>query len=166
MIAKRNILLALSVLVIVYLIGISTGHYKHFPFSLLFGFKEHFAPMPENKRNFDTSNLKERNLSIDTTTGIYLTYGQSNAANHGQIGYEVENEVFQYLDGKAYPYKDPSLGATGDDGSVWGMVGDKLIKNNVHKKVVFSNNGYGGRKIEDLNKEPYLNYLIKNYNQL
>ena len=166
MITKRYIFLALSVLVTIYLLGIFTGHYKYFPFNLLYSFKSQFITMSESKRNFDIGNLKEVNLSIDNTTGIYLTYGQSNAANHGQIGYEVKYEVYQYLKGKTYIYKDPSLGATGNDGSVWGMVGDKLIKSNMHKKVIFSNNGFGGRRIEDLNKEPYLNHLIKNYNQL
>jgi len=163
---KRYVFLALSVLVIIYLLGISTGHYKYFPFKLLYNFKNQFVTISESKRNSAIGNLKEVNLTVDDGVGIYLTYGQSNAANHGQIGYEVKNKVYQYFEGKAYFYKDPSLGATGYDGSVWGMVGDKLIESNIHNKVVFSNNGFGGRRIEELNKEPFLNYLIENYNKL
>ncbi len=163
---KRNILLALVAIVSIYFFGIATGHYKYFPFNLFFSFKNQYVDSPENKRNFETGNLEEIDLSTDSSTGIYLTYGQSNAANHGQIGYEIKAEVYQYQKGKTYIYKDPSLGATGNDGSVWGMLGDKLIKSNIHKKVIFSNSGYGGRRIEDLNKEPYLNHLIENYNHL
>lgn len=166
MITKRSIFFALSVFIAIYLFGISTGHYKYFPFNLLLSFKDQFITTSESKRNFEVGNLEEQNVSIDSKTGIYLTYGQSNAANHGQIGYEVRQGVYQYHEGKTYIYKDPSLGATGSDGSVWGMVGDKLIKSGLHSQVVFSNSGYGGRRIEDLNMDPYLNHLIKNHDQL
>ncbi len=166
MITKRNIFLALGAIVSIYFFGIATGHYKLFPFNILLGFKNQFDDSSENKRNFETGNLVELDVSIDSTTGIYLTYGQSNAANHGQIGYEVKYKVYQYQRGKTYNYRDPSLGATGNDGSVWGMVGDKLIESNIHSKVIFSNNGYGGRRIEDLNNDPYLDHLLLNYKQL
>jgi len=166
MFTKRYIFLAFSVLLTIYLIGISTGHYKHFPFNLMFSFKKQFTSISESKRNVDIERLKAIHVTVDTTTGIYITYGQSNAANHGQIGYEVENEVYQYFKGKTYVYKDPSLGVTGGNGSVWGMLGDKLISSKVHEKVIFSNNGFGGRAIDNLNKKPYLNYLIRNYKQL
>jgi hypothetical protein len=46
------------------------------------------------------------------------------------------------------------------------MVGDKLIENGKHDKVVFSNNGWQGRHIEELKSEPYITYLIKNYDEL
>ncbi|MFN4762616.1 sialate O-acetylesterase [Gillisia sp. Q332] len=166
MITKRYIFFALSFFVAVYFFGIATGHYKFFPFNILFSLKSQVINNSGDKRNFETGNLEEQNVPIDSKTGIYLTYGQSNAANHGQIGYEVRQGVYQYHDGKTYIYKDPSLGATGDDGSVWGMVGEKLIKSGLHKQVIFSNSGYGGRRIEDLNKDPYLNHLIKNHDQL
>ena len=100
MITKRYIILVLGVFVAIYLFGISTGHYKYFPFNLLFSLKSQFITTSEGKRNFEIGNLEEQNVSIDSKTGIYLTYGQSNAANHGQIGYEVRLGVYQYHEGK------------------------------------------------------------------
>ncbi len=156
--------------VLSFLFGVSTGYYKHFPFSILMRTKILLSKQDyESKRNFDTSIHKEVTVQVSDSTGIYITYGQSNAMNSGQIGYDVKKEVYQILNNRTYIYKDPSLGSTSetnDGGSVWGMVGDKLIKKGIHDKVIFSNCGYGGKKIEELNKGYFFNYLIKNYNFL
>ena len=162
----KNLVAGIILLVISYSLGIATGHYRFFPFSLIFKMKEELSIEGNSKRNFDVSSLRNLEVPITDRSGIYLTYGQSNSVNHGQIGYEVKSKVYQFLDGNLYLYEDPSLGGTGDGGSVWGMVGDKLIKNNFHDKVIFSNNGWGGRKMEELNKPPYLDYLIQSYKEL
>ena len=91
-------------------------------------------------------------IDISDNTGIYLTYGQSNSVNSGELGYMVKNDVYQFILGNTFDYIDPSLGGTGYGGSVWGMLGDKLIKQGFHDKVIFSNSGWGGTNIEQLKK--------------
>lgn len=162
---KRNLILGAIVVVLVYFLGIATGHYQLPPFNLLFNIKNELG-IKDSKRNLDVSSLKEVEVSITNDTGVYLTYGQSNSANHGQIGYDVNNEVYQFLDNQTYIYKDPSLGGTGTGGSVWGMVGDKLIDKGIHDKVIFSNNGWQGRSLEELINPPFLTYLIKSFHQM
>ena len=86
--------------------------------------------------------------------------------NSGEIGYVVMNNVYQSVFGDTYIYKDPSLGVNGDKGSVWGMVGDKLIDHGLYDNVIFSNCGSGGKKISQLNKEPIISFLVNNYHSL
>ena len=96
---------------------------------------------------------------------VFLTYGQSNAANTEQQGYEVERPVFMVHDGVAYEYKDPTLGTTGVNGTVWGRVGDRLIANGTTKAVFFINVAWGGASMEELaNDHPY-DYLERQLRQ-
>lgn len=162
---KKTIIGGITVVFIAYLLGIATGHYRFFPFDLLFNIKTEIG-FGQTKRNTDVASLKPVDIKVTEKSGIYLTYGQSNSVNHGQIGYEVEDKVYQYFDNSTYIYKDPALGGTGAGGSVWGMLGDKLIRNGKHDKVIFSNNGWQGKSIEELNKDPYITYLIKNHREL
>ncbi|WP_137700392.1 hypothetical protein [Marimonas lutisalis] len=90
---------------------------------------------------------------------VFLTYGQSNAANTGQLGYEVRQPVFMVSDGVAYEYSDPSLGTTGPNGSVWGRVGDKLIEQGAAKAVFFINVAWGGASMEELVRDHPFDYL-------
>ena len=127
---------------------------------------EKVSPFKTLGRNFNIHYFKNKEPDTLKQTGIYLTYGQSNSGNSGEYGYFVKNEVFQFLLGETFVYEDPSLGVTGGGGSVWGMVGDKLIENGIHEQVVFSNCGWGGRKIEELKEGHYFEYLVNTYNDL
>ena len=68
---------------------------------------------------------------MDERTGIFITYGQSNSANHGLVSLDIYPNVYQFFLGDVYEYKNPSLGATGLRDSVWGLVGNKLVDQNV-----------------------------------
>ena len=81
---------------------------------------------------------------------VFVTYGQSNSVNQSERGYEVSEDVYMFIDGKTYRYRDPALGGTGGQGSVWGRVGDQLIQNNFASSVVFVNTGWSGASIHDL----------------
>ncbi|MCA0932386.1 sialate O-acetylesterase [Lutimonas saemankumensis] len=154
----------LIILLIIFFFGISTGYYKHFPFNFVYLIKSKFnSSTTPYKRNYDISLYDAKAIDITKNTGIYLTYGQSNSTNHGQIGYVVKNQVYQFFKGITYIYEDPALGGTGNSGSVWGMVGDKLINKGVHDKVIFSSCGMGSAKIEELNSGANLKYLIENF---
>jgi hypothetical protein len=147
--------------------GISSGHYKHSPFKLLYKIKnsiEFMSPTPRYYgRNYNTYGLTSKEIDISDNTGIFLTYGQSNSVNGGELEYVVKNEVYQFILGNTFDYKDPSLGGNGVGGSVWGMVGDKLIEQGFHDKVIFSNSGFGGKRIEELKDGGFLDFLIFNY---
>jgi len=133
---------------------------KFFIFMLLISFSSY------SQRNFNYSNYTKEDINSNSRVGVFLTYGQSNSGNHGGLGYVVRNNVYQFVLGNTFIYKDPSLGVTGSGGSVWGLVGDKLIDNGVYKNVVFSNCGWGGKSISELNREPLISYLINNYKSL
>lgn len=68
---------------------------------------------------------------------VALTLGQSNAGNFGEIFYSPRHEVYCFYKGRLYRYKEPVPGASGTGGSVWGMLGDMLIEQNLFDKAVF-----------------------------
>ncbi|MFL2752595.1 MAG: sialate O-acetylesterase [Gammaproteobacteria bacterium] len=152
-----------------FVFGLSTGFYKHFPFGLLHLMKNGTNSPPYFRwggRNLNIDLYTAKEINPSKKTGIYLTYGQSNASNYGEYGYLIKNDVFQYLLGETFLYEDPSLGGTGTGGSVWGMVGDKLIENGIYEQVIFSNSGWGGKSIEELKNGHEFEFLIVNFKGL
>ena len=124
----------------------------------------------DNKDRYnDLSNQLEKKINRLDKTGVFITYGQSNSINASELGYNVKNNVLMFYDNKTYRYNDPSLGGalnSGKNGSVWGMVGDKLINNNSFEEVVFSMNGWGSTTIKDLSQDSLYNYFKNNYYKL
>lgn len=82
-------------------------------------------------------------------TAVWLTLGQSNAANEGELAYETGPEVFNlnFLDGRCYVARDPLLGATGTGGSVWTRLADRLIAGGRFERVVIVPIAVGGSSI-------------------
>lgn len=80
-------------------------------------------------------------------TMIALTFGQSNASNSGETLYSPHNVVLNYAKDHLYVAKDPMMGASGTGGSVWGILGDKLLDSALFKKVVFIPIGIGSTDI-------------------
>ena len=167
----KNKIVKILIIVIIFLFGLSTGYYKHFPLSYIFKFKNFISSNEKPFKYFgryynETKKNPELDIEISNNSGIYLTYGQSNSANFGEIGYSVKNDVYHSFVGHIYKYKDPIIGSHGNSGSVWGMLGDKLIDNDFHDKIIFSNCGWGSAKINQLNQDDYFGYLVLNYNAL
>ena len=169
---KNNKTIILTTAIVLFLIGLSTGHYKHFPFSFFNNIKNliinetNGSDLYSGRYYKATYQTPISSINITNNTGVYLTYGQSNSANFGEIGYEVKKDVYHSFIGNIYEYQDPIIGSHGSFGSVWGMVGDKLIAYGLHDKVIFSNCGWGNTKIDQLYKDDYLGYLVLNYNAL
>lgn len=152
-----------------FIFGLSSGHYKHFPFYSIQKIKHGVNTVSRftwGGRNLNIEFYSKKLIDRSKKTGIYITYGQSNSANSGEYGYIVKNDVFQFILGETFVYEDPSLGATGSGGSVWGMVGDKLIEKNIYEQVVFANSAWSNKTIEDLKSGHEFEYLINNYNSL
>lgn len=163
------VILLLAGIVGSFALGVSTGYNRHFPFRLL---KKYWSGpnVDPSFHNVGRNLHLDRYTSAETDplkqTGVYLTYGQSNAENGGQYGYSVRSEVYQFALGETFVYEDPSIGGIGQGGSVWGMLGDKLIERGFHEQVVFANCAWGGIRISKLKEGHYLQYLIDHYNGL
>ena len=93
---------------------------------------------------------------------VIFTFGQSNSANHGWGNYTPKNKIYNYFNGKLYSSVDPLIGATGNGGSVWNRLADKLIENNYTNQVTIIPIGVGGVEISAWAKGGYLhNKLIE-----
>lgn len=64
---------------------------------------------------------------------VILTLGQSNAANYVTARFHGKGTVFYR--GQCYEASDPLLGATGDRGSIWSRLSDRLPNNIVFVNV-------------------------------
>jgi hypothetical protein len=64
-----------------------------------------------------------------------------------------------FFEGKTFKYKDPALGGTGGNGSVWGRVGDKLIESGSGDHIIFAVSGWGGSSIHELAYGHQFNFL-------
>ena len=82
-------------------------------------------------------------------TAILMTFGQSNSANAGRDRYVPMQDVanFSIHDGKCYRAEDPLLGPDANGGSVWGVLGDKLILGGHYDRVLVVPFGIGGSSI-------------------
>lgn len=177
MIKKISIFcLILFTLSLAFIYGIFVQKYKIYPYHILSNLKQNILPSeyiknriyvheidhwfnPDDSRSryLDTSNLFQTKIIKGPNTKVFIVYGQSNTANSGQIGYKNTEKVHMFLNGKSYKYQEPSLGATGRDGNVWGRLGDKLIKKNSKiDNVYFALAGWGGKSIQELNHSPYI----------
>ena len=68
---------------------------------------------------------------------VAIAFGQSNAANKGNVLHKAGVGVYNFHQGTLYEAQDPLLGADGDGGSVWPLLGDKLIAAGRYDAVVF-----------------------------
>lgn len=163
---NKRILLPLLLLLmsVFYTYGILTMYLKIFPFEQLQYFKN-FVLQPTNStiknRELDTTGLTEIPVEELMNPLVFVTYGQSNSVNSSQMGYQNSDNVFMFLDGKIYQYREPAIGGTGENGSVWGRVGDQLIQNGLAYSVVFVNAGWGGASIQELTYEHQYDFFEK-----
>lgn len=86
----------------------------------------------------------------DSRTAVLFTFGQSNSANNVSDRYFASEAVanFNPFDGQCYRAEDPLLGATMEDGSVWGRMADGLIAQGAYDRVLIVAIGVGGSWID------------------
>ena len=107
--------------------------------------RDSFSPTPEALKSKIAISCK--NIPTDGLMAA-LTFGQSNHGNHGGTPRSASGNVYEFYDGKCYPAKEPLFGATGNKGSVWTRLGDKIILTKLYDNVLFVSRAYGGTKIE------------------
>jgi hypothetical protein len=94
---------------------------------------------------------------------VIVAFGQSNASNNGQSGYTPPHSVYNYYEGKCYIAADPLLGNTGEDGSLWGRLADRLIERDVFGAVLLVPIAWGGTSVRDWAPGGKVHYQLVTY---
>jgi len=87
------------------------------------------------------------NKLIKGRIGVFIVFGQSNTTNSESDLYNSKSNVFYVYKNKFYKYSDPVLGIDGKGGTIWGLVGDKLIQQGKYDCVVFKCVGRGATSV-------------------
>jgi hypothetical protein len=86
--------------------------------------------------------------SQDETTAVLLVIGQSNAANYqGQRHQSKDDRVVNFAAGHCYRAASPLLGADGELGETWTLLGTKLIQAGLYRTVILIPAAVGGSSI-------------------
>lgn len=73
----------------------------------------------------------------DEKTAVLLLVGQSNAANYqGQRHQGADDRVVNFVDGRCYRAASPLLGADGQRGESWTLLGNKLVQTGLYHTVI------------------------------
>jgi carbohydrate esterase-like sialic acid-specific acetylesterase len=82
---------------------------------------------------------------------VLLIIGQSNGGNHGETRSTAHRAVFNFnfFDGLCYRACDPLLGATGDGGSPWCILGDDLIADGFAPSILLCPLSVGGSTVAE-----------------
>lgn len=161
-----KVLIILAIVAISFSWGVVTAVYRVFPYDFLESIRSNYND-EERYNSFVYSGVKDEELvALDEINSLYsklciiAIYGQSNAANSGQRGYQVDNPVFVVFNGTISKFSEPTLGATGSGGNFLGRLGDKLIDSGECDAVLFSNSSFAGVPIYDLaNLEQSRNFI-------
>jgi len=70
------------------------------------------------------------------TSAVLLVIGQSNAANLGQRYQSPDDRVVNFSEGHCYIASSPLLGADGEYGESWTLLGQKFIGSGLYTKVL------------------------------
>lgn len=86
--------------------------------------------------------------SQDDRTAVLLVIGQSNAANsQGQRHRSEDDRVINYAAGHCYRAASPLLGADGEMGETWTLLGTKLVQSGLNGAVILIPAAVGGSPI-------------------
>lgn len=81
-------------------------------------------------------------------TAVLLVFGQSNSANYqGQRYRAVDRRVVNFFGGKCVAAELPLLGASGEYGELWTLLGNKLVAAGLFDRVVLVPAGIGATPI-------------------
>ncbi len=82
---------------------------------------------------------------------VVMIIGQSNGGNHGETRHVAHGPVYNFnpFDGCCYRASDPLLGATGDGGSPWCLLGDALIAKGLAPSILYLPLSVGGAAVAE-----------------
>jgi Carbohydrate esterase, sialic acid-specific acetylesterase len=113
----------------------------------------------------DTSEIGDRLIIMAEqihAPAVFLIVGQSNGGNHGETRFAARGRVYNFnpFDGHCYQARDPLLGATGDGGSPWCLLGDALVTEGFAPTILLVPVSVGGSTVADWAPSgPYNNRL-------
>lgn len=86
---------------------------------------------------------------ITSRTMVAFVFGQSNSANHGDTKFQAPSPaVANFWNGKYFAAEDPLLGATGDGGSPWALMANRLIEARTFDTVILIAAGVAATPVE------------------
>src|SRR5271157_5517385 len=98
----------------------------------------------------------------DETTAVLLLIGQSNAANYqGQRRQSADDRVVNFSAGHCYRAASPLLGADGQMGETWTLLGVKLIQSGLYRTVILIPAAVGGSSVNRWADGGDLNAMMK-----
>jgi hypothetical protein len=82
---------------------------------------------------------------------VVMIIGQSNGGNHGETRHAAHGPVYNFnpFDGWCYRASDPLLGATGDGGSPWCLLGDAIIAKRFAPSILYVPLCVGGATVAE-----------------
>ena len=142
--------------IIIFTLGYEASQNDFFPINQFF--ERHFAkdktpealvePTPVQAAYYlysDVSNKQSVECPTPDNTFVVATFGQSNAANGlGQKFVDETESIINFFNGYCYLASDPTLGAAGEQGSIWIPFLQQL---NVEKTILSVNFAVGGSSI-------------------
>ena len=78
---------------------------------------------------------------------VALVFGQSNASNTVDPGYDSRQPVYAFFGGSCQKAHDGLPGATGTKGSSWPRLGDRVVGSGLYDTVIFADIARGGSSI-------------------
>lgn len=96
----------------------------------------------------------------DGRTMVALVFGQSNASNTVDPGYDSGQPVYAYFGGSCQKAHDALPGATGSKGSSWPRLGDRAVVSGLYDSVIFADIARGGSSILQWGPGGELNALL------
>lgn len=98
----------------------------------------------------------------DEKTAVLLLIGQSNAANYqGQRHQSADDRVVNFSAGRCYRAASPLLGADGQMGETWTLLGNKLIQSGLYRTVILIPAAVGGSSVDRWADGGDLNAMMK-----
>jgi hypothetical protein len=99
--------------------------------------------------------------SQDEMTAVLLVLGQSNAANYqGQRHQSADDRTINFIAGRCYRAASPLLGADGQMGETWTLLGAKLIQSGLYRTVILIPAAVGGSSVHRWAKGGDLNAMM------
>lgn len=163
------------VCVIMLVVGIQSALNQNQLFGLIIKIKRHFIPKQtlsygyvHTQRNeldqliSDSSKVAVDAPALTEKSMVAFTFGQSNSGNSiGERNKAATGQVTNYFDGHYYKAADPLLGATGNAGSQWTILADKIISQGLADQVVLIPAGVGGSSVQQWRNGGALNSMLE-----
>lgn len=100
--------------------------------------------------------------AITPRTMVAFVFGQSNSANHGSEKFHATSPaVVNFWDGRYFAAEDPLLGASGEGGSPWTLMADRLIEARTFDGVILVAAGIGSTDVREWSTGGRLNGMLE-----